>query len=90
MHPHGISSAPPLFSTVRIATLLASLLVSLGSGTNYVRRTVAFQRRYELIRLARYSLVRWSLSEECTTSNYVFVQRTGLSLPPGCTCHTRS
>ncbi|KAI0688651.1 MFS general substrate transporter [Cytidiella melzeri] len=37
MHSHGISPpTPPVFSTVRITTLLASLLVSLASGTNYV------------------------------------------------------
>ena len=28
---------PALFSVVRITTLLTALLVSLGSGTNYVR-----------------------------------------------------
>jgi hypothetical protein len=33
MHPHP----PALFSPVRIAALLTALLVSLGSGTNYVR-----------------------------------------------------
>lgn len=38
MHSHN--AAPALFSTRRIATLFTALLVSLASGTNYVRLSV--------------------------------------------------
>ncbi|KAI0788666.1 major facilitator superfamily domain-containing protein [Abortiporus biennis] len=36
MYPSPSPQPPPLFSAVRIASLLTSLLVALGSGTNYV------------------------------------------------------
>lgn len=53
---HADSHPPGLFSVVRIASLISSLFVALGSGTNYVRLLSQIQFTFSSL-LFRSSLV---------------------------------